>query len=99
MPLPNNAKSRLRIFGIIFFTLAMLSLPVLCKIFIIGDKHKRNNEGAYKAITPRDMKGIDTIRAGDSLYIIDFSIKKVIPDTVENESQDKYEQENYDADQ
>ncbi len=85
--------------SIILGLIAMVTLPVLCKIFIIGDKNKKNNDEVYKTITPRDMKGIDTIRAGDSLYIIDFSIRKVIPDTIENESQNKYEQENYDTDQ
>ncbi|WP_169306837.1 hypothetical protein [Pedobacter polaris] len=41
------------------------------------------------------MNGIDTIRASDSLYIIQFKIIKVIPDTVDNESQDKYDEDNY----
>lgn len=47
----------------------------------------------HKAITPRDMKGIDTITTGDSLYVIKFTIEKVMPDTIENQSQYKYDNE------
>lgn len=59
--------------------------------------HFLNADKEYtKGITPRNMNGLDTIRANDSLYIINFTIQKVMPDTIPNESQDKYDYDGYD---
>lgn len=69
-------------------TLGTLLFPAMCfLIFFIGRNDKKTED---VVITPRLMNGIDTIRANDSLYVISFAIKKVIPDTIDNESQDKY---------
>lgn len=67
--------------------IAILFWPVV----FIGCYFLNATKEPKKHITPRDMKGIDTIRVMDSLYIIKFTIEKAIPDTVDNLSQDKYD--------
>lgn len=71
------------------FWAAFLILPFIIILSMAWAHFKSNNSMVH--VTPRDMNGIDTIRVMDSLYIINFEIVKVIPDTVENLSQDKYD--------
>jgi len=67
--------------------IAIMSLSA----WLVGSKPDHDDINVDKPITPRDMNGVDTIRANDSLYVITFKIEKVLPDTISNESQDKYE--------
>lgn len=82
--------------------ISFLMLPIIIFMSILISQCNKRGENQpnyieeYKPITPRDMNGLDTIRAGDSLYIIKFNILKVIPDSMQNESQDKYENGEYD---
>jgi hypothetical protein len=86
----NNVKF---IFYSLFWIAVMIS-PIFIKIYFFPSNSESKTEIIEKPLTPRDMKGLDTIRAGDSLYIIRFKIEKVIPDTISNDSQDKYERYN-----
>ncbi|PWS28335.1 hypothetical protein DHW03_00310 [Pedobacter yonginense] len=74
----------------------LLAIPVIIFIVILIKDRKKssatsNDEEVYQPVTPRTLHGVDTIRAADSLYIINFTVKKVIPDTIDCESQNKYD--------
>jgi len=85
---------------ITWISFLMLPIIIFMSIFISQCNKRGENQPnyieEYKPLTPRDMNGLDTIRAGDSLYIIKFKILKVIPDSIQNESQDKYENDEFD---
>jgi len=83
-----NEKLRLSILYVILPITIIICLVILYKGFTTSSSEIVDVE---QEITPRTMMGTDTIRAGDSLYVINFYIKKVLPDTIDCEAQSKYD--------